>query len=208
MAADPLSSGPDIDPSSPETRTAQTFPRLSDEMAARVAAYGAEETLADGTLVFARGQRGVDFFLVLSGCIEILDQDATGAPRVFTTHAAHHFTGELTLFNNREILVSGRAAGATRVVRIDRAGFRRLVTGEPDIGEIIMRAFILRRVGLIRSRVGAWSCSVRGIGATRSGSNVSSFATPIRTAFSMPTSIRTRRTSSAPAASTPTTCRW
>ncbi|HEV7438923.1 MAG TPA: FAD-dependent oxidoreductase [Methylobacterium sp.] len=154
MAADPLSSGPDIDPSSPEARTAQTFPRLSDEMAARVAAYGAEETLADGTLVFARGQRGVDFFLVLSGCIEILDQDATGAPRVFTTHAAHHFTGELTLFNNREILVSGRAAGATRVVRIDRTGFRRLVTGEPDIGEIIMRASILRRVGLIRSRVG------------------------------------------------------
>src|SRR6478609_1986157 len=73
MAADSFSPGPDIDPASPEARAAQTFPRLDDEMAARVAAYGSEESLADGDLVYSRGQRGVDFFLVLDGCIEILD---------------------------------------------------------------------------------------------------------------------------------------
>jgi thioredoxin reductase (NADPH) len=36
------------------------------------------------------------------------------------------------------------------VIRVKRADFRRLVSSEPDIGEIIMRAFILRRVGMIR----------------------------------------------------------
>ncbi|WP_018043934.1 FAD-dependent oxidoreductase [Methylobacterium sp. 88A] len=133
-----------------DDRTAQTFPRLGAEMESRVAGYGMEETLPAGTLIFARGQRRVDFFLVLAGRIEMFETDHEGAARVFVVHTEGQFTGELDLFNDREILVSGRTVVETRVVRIDRAAFRRLVTAEPDIGEIIMRAFILRRVGLIR----------------------------------------------------------
>lgn len=150
----PLQNEPDVDPSDPYAREAQTFPRLSAEMAGRVASYGREETLRAGTLVFERGQRGVDFFFVLDGNIEIFDLDKEGEPNVFTVHAARQFTGELDLFNDRRILVSGRAGVDSRVIRIKRADFRRLVTGEPDIGEIIMRAFILRRVGLIRHAQG------------------------------------------------------
>ena len=138
-----------IEPADPYAREAQIFPRLSHEMAARIASYGQEEALARDTLVFERGQRSVDFFFVLQGGIEIFDLDAHGAPHVFTTHAERQFTGELDLFNDRQILVSGRALANSRVVRVKRADFRRLVTGEPDIGEILMRAFILRRVGLI-----------------------------------------------------------
>jgi thioredoxin reductase (NADPH) len=51
-------------------------------------------------------------------------------------------------------LVSARAAVDSRVVRVKRSDFRRLVSSEPDIGEILMRAFILRRVGLIRHAQG------------------------------------------------------
>lgn len=133
-----------------DDRAAQTFPRLGAEMESRVAGYGREETLPAGTLIFARGQRRVDFFLVLAGRIEMFETDHDGAARVFVVHTEGQFTGELDLFNDREILVSGRTVVETRVVRIDRVAFRRLVTAEPDIGEVIMRAFILRRVGLIR----------------------------------------------------------
>lgn len=133
-----------------DARAAQTFPRFDDEMAQRVAGYGREETLPAGTLIFARGQRRVDFFLVRAGRIEMFETDRAGQTNVFTVHTEGQFTGELDLFNDREILVSGRTAVDTRVVRIDRAAFRRLVTAEPDIGEIVMRAFILRRVGLIQ----------------------------------------------------------
>jgi thioredoxin reductase (NADPH) len=119
-------------------------------MAARMRAYGTEEALPEGTAVFERGQRSVDFFLILDGTIEIYDVDACGAPKTFRVLGERQFTGELDLFNDREILVSGRAGADSRVVRIKRADFRRLVSGEPDIGEIVMRAFILRRVGLIR----------------------------------------------------------
>lgn len=150
----PITAGEAGDPTDPYLREAQTFPRLSPEMAARTVPYGSEERLEAGQLVFRRGERSVDFFLVLEGSIEIFEQGRDGKPSVFTIHGERQFTGELDLFNDRQILVSGRAGPGTRAVRIRRADFRRLVTAEPDIGEIIMRAFILRRVGLIRHAQG------------------------------------------------------
>lgn len=131
-------------------REAQTFPQLTPEMASRIASYGTTETLADGTAVFTRGDRSVDFFFVLKGAIEVFDLGEHGQPQVFHAHGERQFTGELDLFNDRMVLVSGRARGPTTVVRVPRVDFRRLVTGEPDIAEIMMRAFILRRVGLIQ----------------------------------------------------------
>lgn len=68
------------------SREAQTFLRLTPDMAARVAAYGTEERLPAGTTVFERGERSVDFFLVLDGNIEIFDLDERGRPNVFTVH--------------------------------------------------------------------------------------------------------------------------
>jgi thioredoxin reductase (NADPH) len=138
------------DPADPYQREAQTFPSLSDEMAARVASFGAEEVLTDGTALFHRGDRSVDFFLCLDGAIEIVDTDVSGRECIVHTHVPRQFTGELDLFNDRTILVTGRARGETRVVRVGRAEFRRMMAAEPDIGEIVMRAFILRRVGMLR----------------------------------------------------------
>jgi thioredoxin reductase (NADPH) len=149
-----IAAASELDPTDPYAREAQTFPRLSEEMTGRVAAYGREERLPAGTILFSRGERSVDFFLVIEGAVEIYDLEEEGGPRVFTVHAERQFTGELDLFNDREILVWGRTAVDSRVVRVARADFRRLVSGEPDIGEIIMRAFILRRTGLIRHAQG------------------------------------------------------
>jgi len=146
--------GHQLDPSDPWEREAQTFPRLSVDMAERIARYGSEETLAPHSVLFSRGDRSVDFFLVLEGAIEILDVADDGMPQVLRSHRPRQFSGELDQFNDRQILVSGRAGPVSRVVRVRRADFRRLVTGEPDIGEIIMRAFILRRVGLMRHAQG------------------------------------------------------
>ena len=71
-------------------------------------------------------------------------------PHVLTVHRERQFTGELDLFNDQQILVSARTGINSRVVRVKRADFRKMLSAEPDIGEIVMRAFILRRVGLIR----------------------------------------------------------
>lgn len=147
MATSPDS--PDLDPSDPYARTAQTFPILSEAMAARVADFGVAEDVPEGATLFERGQRGADFFLCLKGGIEILESDDEGDRKVVHTHEPGQFTGELDLFNDRKILVTGRALPGSRVVRVKRPDFRRMIAAEPDIGEIIMRAFILRRVGLM-----------------------------------------------------------
>ncbi len=143
-----------VDGTDPYQREEQTFPTLKESHLNRIQPFCAKETLKDGALLFERGQRGIDFFIVLSGAVEIFDTDSDGNANVFTVHREYQFTGELDLFNDREILVSGRASGVTEVLRFKRPDFRRMVVTEPDIGEIIMRAFILRRVGLIKHMQG------------------------------------------------------
>ncbi len=133
----------------PYLREPQTFPVLSDEMMARASAFGETEHHATPALLFERGERSVDFFLCAAGGVEIVETDSEGVERTVHVHHAGEFTGELDLFNDRKILVTARALPESKVVRIHRADFRRLITAEPDIGEIVMRAFILRRVGLM-----------------------------------------------------------
>ena len=134
------------DPDDPYARQAQTFPRLPEDMVRRIAEYASQETLASGEHLFERGQRNVDFFVVLEGEVEVYESGGHTVHR----HGPEQFTGELDLFNDRKILVSGRAAAPSRVLRVKRDDFHRMVAAEPDIGEVIMRAFILRRTGLIR----------------------------------------------------------
>ncbi|MGA7540215.1 MAG: FAD-dependent oxidoreductase [Steroidobacteraceae bacterium] len=138
-----------LDPADPWARQEQTFPKLSEEMISAVRAFGQEEAPAPGTALFERGQRSADFFLVLQGNIEIFELDLAGVPHLLRLIEAGQFTGELYLLNERQALVTARAGLATRVLRVHRADFRRLLASEPDVAEILMRAFILRRVGYI-----------------------------------------------------------
>ena len=160
--------GSELDPSDPYAREAETFPRLSEEQVARVAAFGTVQSLAKGTVLFERDDRRVDFFLVLEGFIEIYEPGPGGEPHVMTVHGQHQFTGELDLFNDRAILVGGRMGVDGRVARLGRAQFRRLLAAEPDIAEIVLRAFILRRAGFIQHGQAA----VTIIGARRSADTV------------------------------------
>nr|WP_298373717.1 FAD-dependent oxidoreductase [uncultured Halomonas sp.] len=137
------------DSSDPYEREQQTFPVLDDDQVARLETYGKVEELPEGTQLFTRGERGVDFFLVLEGSIEIVDRNSDGEAKVITVHGRHQFTGELDLFNQRKILVDGRTGEDSTLVRLTREQFQRMAGTEQDIGEVIMRAFILRRTAFI-----------------------------------------------------------
>lgn len=136
------------------SREYQMFPQLSPEVAERIAEYGQIEDVPEGALVFHRGQRDSDFFLVLEGALEIFGLTEYGHEAIVTVHHERQFTGEVDLFNDHENLVSGRAVTDTRLARLDRAAFRRMMSAEADIAETLMRAFILRRVGLMRGGLG------------------------------------------------------
>jgi len=138
------------DPTDPWLREAQTFPHLSAEMIERASTYGSEELVPEGRFLFERGDHGIDFFVVIEGAIDILaDHPLTGRARTFT-YRAGQFTGEQNLFTDRRMLLSGFARAGGRILRVPHAAFRALITGEPDLGEIIMRAYILRRAGFVR----------------------------------------------------------
>lgn len=156
------------DGSDPYARPEQTFPVLDEEKAARLARFGTRESVADGAYIFRRGERTVDFFLICSGEIAIIDHHDHSVESIVHSHRERQFTGELDLFNDRKILVSGRAVGPAEVVRVPRADFRAMIVAEPDIGEIIMRAFILRRVALMQHQQGG----VTLVGPARSADTV------------------------------------
>jgi thioredoxin reductase (NADPH) len=139
-----------LDPSDPYARQSQTFPRLEPEQVQRIAGYGTEERITAGTELFHQGDRGVDFFVVVDGTIEIFEIDPCDQPTVLVVHGAREFTGELDLFNDRRVLVGGRAGTDATILRVAHREFRHMLGNEPDIAEIVTRAFILRRVGLIR----------------------------------------------------------
>ncbi len=144
-----------LDPSDPYEREAQTFPRLTPEQIARAAPFGTEEAPPEGAILFRPGARNTDFFIVLDGSVEIVDRGEDCLPNVIRTHLPGEFTGEVSLFNDSETLLGARAGANARVIRVKNADFRRMAAADSDIGEIIMRAFILRRVGLIRHEQGA-----------------------------------------------------
>ncbi|MBB5711828.1 FAD-dependent oxidoreductase [Sphingomonas xinjiangensis] len=143
------------DPTDPYERSAQTFPVLPQEMVERASAYGIQEMLPAGTKLASPGDRGVDFFIVLDGTVGIYESGMDGVQKLVVRHDRYQFTGELDLLNDRMSLVSAVALEPTTVARLDRLSFRRLLTGEPDIAEIVMRAFILRRMGIIRHAHGS-----------------------------------------------------
>ncbi len=136
-------------PSDPYSRADQTFPHLSDDMVRRILAYGSEEQVADGTVFAKPGQRSVDFMVILEGTIGIFAAELAGGETPIVLHNTHQFTGELDLLNERTALVTARAVGPVRVARLARSAFKQMMIGEPDIAELVMRAFILRRIGVV-----------------------------------------------------------
>lgn len=138
----------------PYDGSGEMFPKLSADMMDRVKAFGREESFESGAYLFKSGQRGIDFFIIIDGAVDIVENDGRGGTVVVTTHRANEFTGELNHLNDRAALVNARAALPTRAIRVPREAFQTMVCAEPDIGDVILRAFILRRLGLIEQAQG------------------------------------------------------
>ena len=137
-----------------ETRRDQMFPTLTDGdiAVARRFASGDSRRFAPGEIVFDIGQRDTPAWLLLQGSIEAVRRDGLGHETAIVSHGPGQITGEVTQLAGRASLAAGRAGpeGCT-AVPFDAAHLRALVIGSADIGETIMRAFILRRVGLIET---------------------------------------------------------
>jgi thioredoxin reductase (NADPH) len=124
------------------------FPALSPAQIARVAVYGREQSFEPGALVWEQGDVDVPFFIVLEGQLAIV-HPYVGLERPVTIHEPGEFTGEMALLVGRRTLVRGRATSRLRTLRVEPSRFRMLIQTDPELSEIVMRAFILRRLALL-----------------------------------------------------------
>ena len=137
--------------SDPYDQTAAIWPMLPATEIERIKPFGTLQSLSQGTTLFSRGDRSVDFFLVLSGTI-IIHEYTGGTPEVLVEHRVGEFTGELDQFSDREVLVSAQMGASGRVLRLNRSQFRQLIAAEPEIGQVVMHAMMLRRQGLVAKK--------------------------------------------------------
>lgn len=135
-------------------RGAQMFPRLSDEELARLSRFGEPRRFRAGEAVSRAGERGPGLMLILSGDIEVTQHGEAGVPEHIVTHARGNFTGELAQLSGRPVLVDSTAVTDVEAMAVPPDRLRALLIAEADLGERIMRALILRRVGLIESGAG------------------------------------------------------
>lgn len=135
------------------TRQAQMFPTLSDAQVARVARLGTVVELPEGSLLFEQGDYGVPFFVVLEGAITVVHPDGAEEEPI-TVHGPHGFTGEMSMVAGRRALVRARVSKPSRLLRVELPQFRSLMQTDSDLSELCMRAFILRRVGLLQGAMG------------------------------------------------------
>lgn len=135
-----------------ETRQYQMFPVLSaPELAlAQRFASGPQRRFAPGESVYAIGDREAPTWLVLEGSIEVERRDGLSREARVTTHGPGQFSGEINQLAGRPSIAGGTAgAEGCTALPIDAAHLRALMIGAAELGEKVMRALILRRVGLI-----------------------------------------------------------
>jgi len=133
-------------------RRAQMFPHLSEAQLARVASIGQQRPVKRGEILFEPGDQNTAFFVVLSGSVEIARPSGGGEDPI-TVLGPGEFTGEINMLSARRNLVRGRVAADGTVVAVDRDHLRTLVQRDSELSEILMRAFILRRVALVAEGV-------------------------------------------------------
>jgi thioredoxin reductase (NADPH) len=129
-------------------------PTLSDDMIRRLHDYGMEETTPSSAMLFRRGERAVDLFIVLGGRLEIFQQKPQGIDTIMVTLTNGQFTGELDLLSGRVVLLSCRAGKVSRVLRIGHKSLRLLMRTELDVADLVMRAWMRRRTALVRDAQG------------------------------------------------------
>jgi thioredoxin reductase (NADPH) len=124
------------------------FPLLAERDLKALEARGRLRQVRAGEILFAEGDRNFCFFVVREGSIEILD-NSRDTPRIVAVHQPGHFTGDVDMLTGRAALVTARMAEDGTVLALSAAELRRAVDELPEVGETIVKAFLMRRTLLL-----------------------------------------------------------
>jgi len=135
------------------SRIDHIFPTLTPAQISRIAAQGHTRAIHPGEVLVEQGNSAMPFFVVTAGQLEVV-RPYGNTETLVTVHDAGQFTGEVNMLSGRRTLVRVRAREAGQVIEVDRERMLALVQTDGELGEILMRAFILRRVELIAYGLG------------------------------------------------------
>jgi len=133
-------------------RINQVFPTLTTPQIARIAARGRKRQLQPGEILQEVGAL-VRFFLVTAGKIDIVSVSGSTEALIVTLQPGQ-FTGEANMLSGRRGFARIRAGMDGEVIEVEREQLLSLVQTDSELSEILMLAFILRRVELIAHQVG------------------------------------------------------
>jgi thioredoxin reductase (NADPH) len=131
-----------------------TFPRLSTEQIARLERRGERRPTRAGQTLFREGDRHYDFHVVLEGTVATVEALGTDHERLIAIHGPRRFLGEIGLLTGQAALFSAVAREDGEVLVLSIEGLRDVVTTDETLGDIILRAYLLRRELLIGLGVG------------------------------------------------------
>jgi thioredoxin reductase (NADPH) len=131
----------------------QMFPTLTPAQIDRIRPFGHVRAVLPGDVLFEPAQTAVPFFVLLSGDMEIVQPTPEGE-RAIATHGPGAFTGEMTMISGQKCLVRGRVTKGGDFLELSAEALRSLVAKDAELSEMFLRAFILRRLELIRRGFG------------------------------------------------------
>jgi thioredoxin reductase (NADPH) len=135
------------------SRIEKIFPKLTPAQLSRIGARGHIRAVEGGEVLYEQGHRAAPFFVVVSGELEVV-RPSVPVETLVTVYEPGQFTGEVGTLSGRRTLFRVRAARPGKVIELDRQQMLALIQTDAELSEILMRAFILRRVELIAAGVG------------------------------------------------------
>jgi thioredoxin reductase (NADPH) len=141
-------------PSVLDQRGAQMLPVLDALEIERVRRFGECRSFAEGAPLLTIGQVGPGLMVILSGQVDVTHVDKTGQRVSIVGHGPGEFIGELAQLAGRPALADVTAQEPVQALVIAPDRLRALLIAEAELGERIMRALIIRRLGLLETGSG------------------------------------------------------
>jgi thioredoxin reductase (NADPH) len=135
------------------TRNMEALPTLDSSAIQRIKRYGTTSQVVEGEILIEQGKPLDHFIVVLEGeaVVELTSRIGT---ELIATHGPGEFFGDINMLSGRPSLIRGRMVKAGSIVTVKRSDLRALMQNDTELGDIFMRAFILRRIELVASSAG------------------------------------------------------
>lgn len=129
------------------------FPTLSETQISFLKDYGVVRETKAGQVLFQEGDTSYDFIVILEGDVEIVENFG-GEDRTIATHGAGRFLGEMNMLTGQAVYLSAVVSEPGEMLAIPPENLREIVTEEPTLSDIILKAFLARRQVLMNVGTG------------------------------------------------------